>query len=621
MNDCIQARIVWYSSDSCFYFVEDGFGTNAYMEQDKLERLRSMRAKINWKLKKQRRSFYRDFTELLVGWLGQLPDLREIFRGVEIDWLLQEAVRNREKTQHNYRGRLFIRFVARSQYKHVPWLDREGRPNLRRTTALHRIDPSSTMCDAVHDLFQIYDRHDLNYVDSHGYTHFHVACRFNLHVKVGHFLRLGQDPNQLVPRTGDSPLHLAFQGIEGVDQRNYESAVRLLRRGDIDPNVANAEGSTPMQIIFKNNEMSKAKTFLKYCRTINIDDRDGMGRTPLQWAVANLNPRMVDLVLDHGAVLSNFVFPTESYFARGKRGMSSFDNRLHCAMQAIEVVRRLESKGYELSLSDALTIMEFITELRLFEVTRGRREHWNDDEDFARRAKRIQIIPELLVDWNDQLPNLKEIFRGIEIGWLLQEAVRNREKTQHNYRGRLFIRFVARSQYKHVPWLDHEDRPKLRRTTALHRIDPSSTMCDAVHDLFQIYDRHDLNYVDSRGYTHFHVACRFNLHVKVGHFLRLGQDPNQLVPRTGDSPLHLAFQGIEGVDQRNYESAILLLRRGNIDPNVANAEGSTPLQWAVANHLPDMVDLLLNRGAKLSQLRFPHRELLRQGIQRSVVVG
>uniref|UniRef100_A0ABD2WR48 Uncharacterized protein n=1 Tax=Trichogramma kaykai TaxID=54128 RepID=A0ABD2WR48_9HYME len=395
MNDCIQARIPWESSDRCFYFDEDGFGTHANVEQDKLERLRSMRAKINWKLKKQRRSFYRDFTELLVGWLGELPNLRAIFRGVEIDWLLQEAVRNREKTPYNYRGRLFIRFVARSRYKHVPWLDREGRPELRRTTALHRIDPSSIMCDAVRDLFQIYDRCDLNYVDSHGYTHFHVACRFNCHMEVKHFLELGQDPNQVVPRTGDSPLHLAFQGIEEVEQRNYESGVLLLRRRDTDPDVANAEGSTPMQVIFKNNEMSKATTFLKNCRRVKIDDRDGMGRTPLQWAVANLNPMMVDQVLDLGADLSNFVFPTESYFARGKRGASSFDDRLHCAMKAIEVVRRLERKGYQLCLSDALTIMEFITDLRLFEVTRGRRERWNDDEVFARRAKRIQIIPGL----------------------------------------------------------------------------------------------------------------------------------------------------------------------------------------------------------------------------------
>uniref|UniRef100_A0ABD2WPV3 Uncharacterized protein n=2 Tax=Trichogramma kaykai TaxID=54128 RepID=A0ABD2WPV3_9HYME len=341
-DDCIRERRSWtdhlpccklarriYESHTCsFCFVKDGFGT--HVEQDKLEKLRSMRAKINWKLKKQRRSFYRDFTELLVDWNDQLPDLRVIFRGVEIDWLLQEAVRNREKTPYNYRGRLFIRFVARSQYKHVPWLDREGRPELRRTTSLHRIDPSSTMCDAVRDLFQIYDRCDLNYVDSHGYTHFHVACRFNLHVKVKHFLDLGQDPNQVVPRTGDSPLHLALQGIEGVDQSNYKSAELLLERDDTDLDVANAEGSTPLQL-----------------------------------AVANHLPDVVDQLLNEGANLSNFVFPTKSYFARGSRGVSSLNNKLHGTVQALKVVECLKKKGYRLSLSDALMVTEYITKLGL----------------------------------------------------------------------------------------------------------------------------------------------------------------------------------------------------------------------------------------------------------------
>uniref|UniRef100_A0ABD2W257 Uncharacterized protein n=1 Tax=Trichogramma kaykai TaxID=54128 RepID=A0ABD2W257_9HYME len=60
------------------------------------------------------------------------------------------------------------------------------------------------------------------------------------------------------------------------------------------------------------------------------------------------------------------------------------------------VVRRLEEGGYELSRSDALTIMKFFANFGGLSVTSADRdEHWYDDEEFASEAKTITMTRSL----------------------------------------------------------------------------------------------------------------------------------------------------------------------------------------------------------------------------------
>ncbi|KAL7302618.1 hypothetical protein TKK_0004680 [Trichogramma kaykai] len=76
------------------------------------------------------------------------------------------------------------------------------------------------------ELFKIYDRFDVNYVDETGLSHFHLACVSpKCRDVVRKFLELGQDPNLVWPLTADRPLHFGSGDNSGV---SIESCVGLL---------------------------------------------------------------------------------------------------------------------------------------------------------------------------------------------------------------------------------------------------------------------------------------------------------------------------------------------------------------------------------------------------------
>uniref|UniRef100_A0ABD2XF84 Uncharacterized protein n=1 Tax=Trichogramma kaykai TaxID=54128 RepID=A0ABD2XF84_9HYME len=202
---------------------------------------------------------------------------------------------------------------------------------------------------------------------------------------------------------GNTPLHLALQFFY---IKTKEMAELLLRRG-ANPNSTNAEGSTPLHIIARYRfdkddlvnilfEISKEKHQL-----VQVDARDEKGRTPLQWAVAHFYPNVVGTLLDHGADISSFVFPDESYFACSQFGKKfglwardSLHRNLTHTCNLLAVVEHLEKRGYELYRSDALMIMKELSDHRLFEISSDLFEHRFDDEEFE-KAKNIMMRPDL----------------------------------------------------------------------------------------------------------------------------------------------------------------------------------------------------------------------------------
>uniref|UniRef100_A0ABD2XNY5 Uncharacterized protein n=1 Tax=Trichogramma kaykai TaxID=54128 RepID=A0ABD2XNY5_9HYME len=196
-------------------------------------------------------------------------------------------------------------------------------------------------------------------------------------------------------KLGNTPLHLALRN----DNRN--TAESLLRRG-ADPNLADANGTTALHLICRrDNDDGLLQLFFKICderhRPVKIDVRDKLGRTPLQWAVANFLPDAIDTLLDRGADLSEFAFPDASYFGEG-RGPKHYmwgDFELNLTSGAMIVVERLEKRGYKLHRNDALMIMEMFSKCSLFYKYEDLEERWYDEPCFKREAKEATIVPGL----------------------------------------------------------------------------------------------------------------------------------------------------------------------------------------------------------------------------------
>ncbi|CAB0043965.1 unnamed protein product, partial [Trichogramma brassicae] len=187
---------------------------------------------------------------------------------------------------------------------------------------------------------------------------------------------------------GYTPLHFVL--YNHGDPRLIEL---LLRRG-ANPNLVNERGMTPLHMICM-RASSRDELLEMFPRLAQLEVVDKLGRTPLRWAVENLVPRVVDVLLDYGADLSSFVFPTASDFAEklDTRVFSSIyvNFKLMMASSLLAIAENLEQRGYEFNRSDALTIMKFFAERDLFEKPSNLDKCWYDDEEFTSKAKKIMI--------------------------------------------------------------------------------------------------------------------------------------------------------------------------------------------------------------------------------------
>ncbi|CAB0029119.1 unnamed protein product [Trichogramma brassicae] len=487
-----------------------------HLDKENLKRLKSKRRKVNRKMEEERHELLNQLESLIGNWKGPLTDLRPFLRREEIDELLIRIVKRGFHFAKTYAH--VIESVIKTGYRDEPEVNKNGKPLLRRTTAVHWLTGQNKNF-FIGMLLKIYNRFDVNYVSKWGRTHFHMACQCGRDDVVRKFLELGQDPNCLAQDTVDPPLHLALK-------HKHKKVVELLLRSGADANLINKDGLTPLHVICKSvgyYDNKLAELFFEINdelhQPVEVNVRDKWGRTPLQLAVANLMPDAVDTLLVNGADLTDFIFPSDL----AKR------YPLDCEIQIIvfrttSIVESLESRGYELDRTAALTIMKVF-------ATYG------------------------LIDDSTE-----------EFDWLLVQDAYNGTHTSEVP----FIDFVIRSGYKDKPDLDKDGKPLLRRTTAVHRASRSfrPKICSAIPKLFEIYD--DANYIDDLGFTHFHVACEMGCEDVVQKFLELKQDPNCLAQKSVDPPLHLALKYDE-------KEVVELLLRGGADANLANKDGLTPL--------------------------------------------
>ncbi|CAB0042728.1 unnamed protein product [Trichogramma brassicae] len=169
-------------------------------------------------------------------------------------------------------------------------------------------------------------------------------------------------------RWGNAPLHLALRF-------GCERTVEALLEQDPDPNLANEAGETPLHVACQARSKERGWAEMLFgirdrSFRLRLEARDKKGRTPLQWAVASCLPGVVERLLNRGADLASFRFPTEDYFAdnySGQLHIDEFISQFKRAAGALLIAQHLEDRGYELEQSDALTIMKLFQCYRLFE--------------------------------------------------------------------------------------------------------------------------------------------------------------------------------------------------------------------------------------------------------------
>ncbi|CAB0028447.1 unnamed protein product [Trichogramma brassicae] len=444
------------------------------LEQDCLRDL----AANNTAAPPERHKLLHELYFLIDDWEGKLPNLRDVFRTEEIDWLLAEDMKN---TEHPDLKIPIIDFVVKSGYQDEAVLDADGKPILCRPTAVHHGTEQKykyyNRDKHVRQLFKIY-KCEVNYVNESGLTHFHVACEAGCVDVVKQFLELGQDPNVIVEKTGDSPLHVAlnYRGYcsemvelllqsganpnlankdgstilhvaSGTNSNNYvvkmvfeltsedhlpvqldaqdksgrtplhlataqhsgytKEITKFLLRNGANPNLSDQNGLTALHMICKrDNDDNMVEYLFEICeeidQSVEIDVVDKLGRTPLQFAVANLLPGVVKFLLDNDADPYEFVFPTDDYFAEGidlhhflTMMKYKLRYRLRLAAGALGVVEQLEEYGYELERSGALTIMKFFDKYGLFEKPADRGDRLDENACFEMEAQDLEVTEDL----------------------------------------------------------------------------------------------------------------------------------------------------------------------------------------------------------------------------------
>uniref|UniRef100_A0ABD2VSK9 Uncharacterized protein n=1 Tax=Trichogramma kaykai TaxID=54128 RepID=A0ABD2VSK9_9HYME len=596
-----------------------------HFNQDDLLKLKSLLKEVNWGIEEQRVELLHRVINLFNEWNGQLPNLLDVFRSDEIDWLISEVVSKHMtgRGEDISRPKGLIDFVISTGYKNKPLVDEDGKPALNRTTPLHhaaRNIRGFKLRRVIGKLFKIYNRIDVNYIDDSGRTHFHVACMSGHYDVVKGFLDFGQDPNQLLTETGDSSLLLALQNCDCISECN--KVIELLLRRGADPNLTDKFGWAPFHWICEDQNIDAAKMLFEMCDEkhvpVQVNVQDKFDRTPLHIALVHSSRTLMKILLRRGA--DPHVADEKGDTALHYICIEDHVNRLLqkffkiCDGIGHKVQVNVRNKMDQTPLHTSLDhhnrhLVEFL-------LRRGADPNVVDKYGLAP----LHIILKSKTSLTPNEDDFVEVFFNIndEIQQTVQVDVQDHEgKTPLLYA----LLWKCRKTAEYL--LRRGAKPGLadkNRSTPLHFLSEMNGSIDLVKMLFEFSkdeiwwssEKVNVNAIDKWGRTPLHLALLSNNKKVAKLLLKKGADPI-LATEKGSTPLHLMSKTYYD----NYDLVNNLFKISNkknqlVQVDARDSKGLTPLQWAVANFLPGVVDALMDHGADLSSFVFPDSILFKE---------
>ncbi|CAB0029331.1 unnamed protein product [Trichogramma brassicae] len=626
-----------------YYTCLVAFGTVSYNNGKYLEVYGYLSKNVKWEIQEDRREFLYQLDAVINNWKGQLPNLLDFFGKEVIYWLLMESATDADEDASETPGKRFIDFVARSGYKDAPEMDKDGKPLLRRSTPVHRAANQGANPAIISDLFKIYDKFDVNYIDENGLTHFHVACVYGYERIVEKFLELGQDPNMgfsqdVGVRHPYPPLYLALS-------RSQETVAELLLRGGADLLRSSADGVILVDMLVENGHNDAfLETFFEIVEekhlTLPVNTIDHDGLSPLDYALARRNKKLMELLLrlganpnledDNGDAPLHTICELSCCFDLGDllEKFFAINDELGNTVQ----VNAQNNDGYtplylllavpsnnEFDISDkpSLLVLQNLKKNAVeLLLRRGADPNVADEKGFTPLHLICRDdLAEMLFEICDEKHQMVEVDARKNDGWTpLLEAIYNgkinlveillrrsacpnlvndkgqtclhiicrRDDDEENMAKMLFEICDEKHQMVQVDAQDNEG------WTPLHEAIFNGNM-----NLVEILLRRGAspNVADNDKFTPLHAICeRKNSDDGLAkRFFEINDELNQLVEvdaknEEGSTPLHLALS--RGCKKLNE----LLLKR-HADPNIANAEGRTPLH-VICQREDDDVDLV-----------------------------
>ncbi|MHC4867755.1 MAG: ankyrin repeat domain-containing protein [Planctomycetota bacterium] len=405
---------------------------------------------------------------------------------------------------------------------------------------------------------------DINARTSDNITPLHAAAMGGNASTVRLLIEKGADVNAR-DKAGDTPLHWAARC-----KYDTKATVEALLSGGAEIMATNSMADAPVENAISWGNRTMARLLVE---AMDLGARDASGDTVLHWAVRQHSPKVLNLLIEHGADVN----------AKDARGNTALDLAIRIGNE--EIIRLLERKGAKKTRSGEPEVTSpVISEKELFEkVKRIASEGGDLNAPLSVGAPPLHIAA--MYGYRDVIEFM------LKHGTSVNAKASNSMTALHvaaMYRqveaGKLLIGGGANVNAASEP----------RGQTPLHLALARSQL-----ELARVLVSHgaEVHAKTQQGLSPLHIAvtAQENAVELAALLIEAGADMNVPGPLAGGTPLHTA------VPRQSAPLLRLLLTKG-ADPSARDDTGGTPLHHAARLGYGDMLELLIEAGSVVNAI-------------------